>query len=170
MNRNDIKRIQKRKEIKQELDILSNKLLMMFTISLILGIVLIFLHSAFMGYGSHIPKVQGFVTFISTLGFILFLALLISSFIVNKKIKVSLRNWSIVSLVIGTGAFFVYPIDIVSSFFSLIGLPNKGGVLAVKLSNIMGTKAIKVILIGLVIYVIGMFIYYTVKGNKIKSK
>ena len=175
MNKNDIKRIQRKKEVKAELDYISNKSLTMFTVSLMCGIVLLFLYSAFQGYGSHTAKVQGFVTSMAIIGGIGFLGLMIASFITGrkeskKKIAVSLRNWGIVSLVIGIASAYIYPVDLIVDLFKVIGMENKGGALAVKVVNGMGTVAIKRLLIALVIYVVVMFVYYQIKANKIKNK
>lgn len=171
MGKNTTKDIQKKAEIKNQLEHISNKTLIIFTVSLILGIVLLFLYTAFKGVGTYIPKLQGFVTFVSVFAFISFIALLVISKMLKKKnsVRESLKNWSIVSLVISVCSFFIYPVDIVTSLFTMIGLSNKGGVIAMKLSKIMGSTAILAIIIGLIIYVIGVFIYYNIKSKKIKN-
>lgn len=171
MGKNTTKDIQKKAEIKNQLEHISNKTLIIFTVSLISGIVLLFLYTAFKGVGTYIPKLQGFVTFVSVFSFISFIALLVISKMLKKKnsVRESLKNWSIVSLVISVCSFFIYPVDIVTSLFTMIGLSNKGGVIAMKLSKIMGSTAILAIIIGLIIYVIGVFIYYNIKSKKIKN-
>ena len=171
MGKNTTKDIQKKAEIKNQLEHISNKTLIIFTVSLISGILLLFLYTAFKGVGTYIPKLQGFVTFVSVFAFISFIALLVISKMLKKKnsVRESLKNWSIVSLVISVCSFFIYPVDIVTSLFTMIGLSNKGGVIAMKLSKIMGSTAILAIIIGLIIYVIGVFIYYNIKSKKIKN-
>ncbi len=171
MGKNTKKDIQKKAEIKNQLERISNKTLVIFTVSLIFGIVLLFLYTAFKGVGTYIPKLQGFVTFVSVFTFIGFIALFVTALMLKKKngVRESLKNWSIVALVISVCSFFIYPVDIVTSLFSMIGLANKGGVIAMKLSKIMGSTAILTIIIGLIVYVIGVFIYYNIKSNKIKN-
>ena len=171
MGKNTKKDIQKKAEIKNQLEHISNKTLVIFTVSLISGIVLLFLYTAFKGVGTYIPKLQGFVTFVSVFAFISFVALFVTSEILKKKnsIRESLKNWSIVSFVISICSFFIYPVDIVTSLFSMIGLSNKGGVIAMKLSSVMGSTAILAIIAGLIVYVIAVFIYYNIKSNKIKN-
>lgn len=166
--------LQKKIEIKSELERISNKTLLIFTISLISEIILLFLYSAFQGVGSYIAKIQGFVTTIAVLGFIAFVSLLVSGLIIKNKKGASLLtkrliDWSIASLAISFAAFIIYPIDIVTSLFSLIGLANKGGVLAMKMSVIAGSKATLAVIIGVAVYVIVMFVYYGIRTKKIKN-
>lgn len=166
--------IQKKIEIKNELERISNKTVLIFTVSLVCEIVLLFLYTAFKGVGSHIPKLQSFVTVMSVIGFICFAALILSSCTLKKKqgnaiIVKKLKDWSIVSIVVSIASFFIYPVDIVTGLFTAIGFANKGGVIAMKLTKFMGPVAILAIIVGIVIYVIGMFIYYNIKSNKIKN-
>lgn len=176
MKNNNARNIQRKVEIKNELEHISNKSLVIFTVALISEIVLLFLYSAFSGIGSHLSKLQGFVTTVSIIGFIGFLAMFISAIMLNKKggkkkIIASLKNWSIVSLIISVCSFLVYPIDITTGFFKIIGLANKGGVLALWLSEKLNEqKVILALIILLAVYVVGMFIYYNIKSNKIKNK
>lgn len=170
MGKNTKKDIQKKAEIKNQLEHISNKTLVIFTVSLISGIVLLFLYTAFKGVGSYIPKLQGFVTFVSVFALISFIAMLIVSLVLKKnEVSRGLKNWSFVALAVSVCSFFIYPVDIVTGLFSMIGLSNKGGVIAMKLSNIMGSTAILAIIIGLIIYVTIVFIYYNIKSNKIKK-
>ena len=170
MGKNTKKDIQKKAEIKNQLEHISNKTLVIFTVSLISGIVLLFLYTAFKGVGSYIPKLQGFVTFVSVFALISFIAMLIVSLVLKKnEVSRGLKNWSFVALAISVCSFFIYPVDIVTGLFSMIGLSNKGGVIAMKLSKIMGSTAILAIIIGLIIYVTIVFIYYNIKSNKIKK-
>ena len=72
-------------------------------------------------------------------------------------------------MAISFAAFIIYPIDIVTSLFSLIGLANKGGVLAMKMSVIAGSKATLAVIIGVAVYVVAMFVYYGIRTKKIKN-
>ena len=85
MKNNNARNIQRKVEIKNELEHISNKSLVIFTVALISEIVLLFLYSAFSGIGSHLSKLQGFVTTVSIIGFIGFLAMFISAIMLNKK-------------------------------------------------------------------------------------
>ena len=175
MKNNNARNIQRKAEIKNELEHISNKSLVIFTVVLISEIILLFLYSAFSGVGSHLSKLQGFVTAVCFIGFIGFLAMIITSLVLDKKkgskkVIASLKNWSIVSLVISICSFFIYPIDVTTILFSMIGLANKGGVIALKLSGLDEQKVILVIIALLAVYVAGMFIYYGIKSKKIKNK
>lgn len=168
------KDFQKKFEIKNELERISNKTVLIFTVALVCEIVLLFLYTAFKGVGTHIPKLQSFVTVMSIIGLLLFVGLLLASAIVKKNsskavLAKKLKDWSIVSIVLCVASFFIYPVDIVTGIFTGIGLANKGGVIAMKLTKFMGPTAILAIIIGIIIYVIGMFIYYHIKSKKIKS-
>ena len=174
MKKNTSKSLQKKIEIKNELERISNKTLLVFTMALISEILLIFLYSAFQGVGSYIAKIQGFVTFMSVLGFVAFSGLLISGFIIrNKKgesiIAKRLVDWSIFSAAVCISSFIIYPIDIVTTVFSMIGLANKGGVIAMKLSSVMGAKSVLFVIICVAVYTAAMFIYYNIKSKKIKN-
>ena len=174
MKKNMKKNIQRKAEIKNELEHISNKSLIIFSVSLICGIILIFLYSAFQGVGSYIPKLQAFVSGVAIFALAVAFGLAVASKVVNNKkstsvLSYSFKNWSIVALVVSICSFFIYPIDIVTGIFNSIGLANKGGVIAMKLANLMGPKAILAIIIGLVIYVIAMFVYYGIKSKKIKN-
>ncbi len=174
MKKNTSKSLQKKIEIKNELERISNKTLLVFTMALISEIVLIFLYSAFQGVGSYIAKLQGFVTFMSVLGFVAFAGLLAAGLIIKSKKGASiltkrLIDWSIFSAAVCVAAFIIYPIDIVTTLFSMIGLANKGGVIAMKLSSIMGAKSILFVIIGVALYTTVMFIYYHIKTKKIKN-
>lgn len=174
MKKNTRQNIQKKAEIKNEVEHLSNKSLIIFTVALICEIVLLFLYSAFQGVGSYISKLQTFVTTVSIIGLILFAAMILISVILKKKKGASaltsgLMSWSFVALAVSVCSFVIYPIDIVTGLFTAIGLANKGGVLALKLSSIMGSKAILVIMLALIVYVIAMFVYYGIKMKKVKN-
>ncbi len=174
MKKNTSKSLQKKIEIKNELERISNKTLLIFTMALISEIVLLFLYSAFQGVGSYIAKLQGFVTFMSVLGFAAFIGLLVSGLIIKNKRGESLLtkrliDWSIFSLAVSVASFIIYPIDIVTGLFSVIGLANKGGVIAMKLSSVMGSKAVLAVIIAVAVYVVAMFIYYHIRANKVKN-
>lgn len=174
MKKNIRKNIQRKIEIKNELEHISNKSLIIFSVALVFEIILLFLYTAFKGVGSYIPKLQAFITGVSVLSLIAFVALIaIYSSLKNKKrsvnTSISFKNWSFVALAISVCSFFIYPIDIITGIFNTIGFANKGGVIAMKLAKIMGPTAILVIIVGILIYVIGMFIYFNILSNKIKN-
>lgn len=174
MKKNNSKSLQKKLEIKNELERISNKTLLIFTMALVSEIVLIFLYSAFQGVGSYVAKLQGFVTFMSVFGFVAFLGLLVSGLIIMKNKGASiltkrLIDWSIASLALSVAAFIIYPIDIVTTVFSAVGLANKGGVIAMKMSSFMGSESVLFVIIGVAVYTAVMFIYYHIITNKIKN-
>lgn len=174
MKKNMKKNIQRKIEIKNELEHISNKSLIIFSVALVFEIILLFLYTAFKGVGTYIPKLQAFITGVSVFALAAFVVLMVvyNSFKNKKRTTVkakSFKNWSFVALAISVCSFFIYPIDIITGIFNTIGFANKGGVIAMKFAKVMGPTAILAIIIGILVYVIGMFVYFNILSNKIKN-
>ena len=166
--------MQKKIEIKKEIEKLSNKSLTIFTVALFCEVILMFLASALNGSGAYRSGLDDFVSVTCGVCLGAFILMVVAYFVMkNKKVNVELTkqfmNWGYVVLAVSVGSFFISAPTISPAVFSFIGLTNLGGALAVKMVRFSGTTASDGIMVIVAIYVVAMFVYYNMKANKIKK-
>ena len=164
----------KRMEKEKELERLSNKELIIFTIGLIAEVVLLFFYSALK---STVAVKAGWVLVGFAGAFLAgFIALLVAGTMSakkggsEKKVK-SLKNWSFCSLAFSIGALLMSAGRIVEACASAFGWDISTNILRYFVSgNPLQPRQMAIYLIvAVAVYVIASMIYFAVKSNKIKK-
>ena len=163
----------KRMEKEKELERLSNKELIIFTIGLIAEVLLLFFYSALK---STVAVKAGWVLVGFSGAFLIgFIALLVAGSVAKKgnaemKAK-SLKNWSFCSLAFAIGAFLLSAGRLVEACASAFGWDISTNILRYFVSgNPLQPRQMAVyLIIAVAVYVIASMVYFAVKSNKIKK-
>ena len=153
---------QAKKEKKALIEKMSNKLLVIFSVSLVAEILLLFLYTSFMT-----------VTYLVFLA--AFIALIVTASVLKKKGKkpeaftTRMKNWSFVALACAVVCFLIMPNPTISFLFNLIGQGEAAQNIFTITNRVTGSKGIPYIMGALAIYVIVMFIVTNVKIKKIQK-
>ena len=159
---------------KKELEHISNKELIVFTVGLVAEVILMFFYSALR---STVQVNAGWVLAWSSLAFfIIFIALIVCS-IVNKnkgadeKMVKSLRNWGFCSLAFAAGALFISAGRIITSYCSAHGIDTSTSLARffVSGSYFAPSNAVVITMILVALYVIAAMIYYGILSAKVKK-
>ncbi len=164
----------KRHEKERELERLSNKELIVFTVGLIAEIALMFFYSALKSTVS--VKAAWVLVWLSGAFFIGFAALLISGIVMAKKggsekKAASLKNWSFCALAFSVCSLLISTGRIVEKVAANTGwdLSLSWGRYFVNGSYFQPRSMAVYMMVAVAIYVVAAMIYFAVKSHKIKK-
>lgn len=165
---------QAKKEKKAQIEKLSNKLLVIFSVSLAAEILLLFLYTSFKNTGT-VLYMNTFMTVTYLVFLAVFVALIVTASVLKKKEKKPetftnrMKNWSFVALACSVVSFLIMPNPTISFLFHLFGQDEAAQSVFNVTNRVTGSKGIPYIMGALVIYVIVMFIVTNVKIKKIQK-
>lgn len=165
---------QLKKEKKQQIEKLSNKLLVIFSTSLVAEIILLFLYTSFKST-STVLYMNTFMTVVTLVFLALFIALLVTAVVLRKKDKkpetftTRMKNWSFVALACSVVSFIIMPNPIIGFLFGLVGQGEAAQNVYNFTNQFTGSKGIPYIMGALAVFVIVMFIVINVKIKKIQK-
>jgi hypothetical protein len=165
---------QAKKEKKALIEKMSNKLLVIFSVSLVAEILLLFLYTSFKSTGT-VLYMNTFMTVTYLVFLAAFIALIVTASVLKKKGKkpeaftTRMKNWSFVALACAVVSFLIMPNPTISFLFNLIGQGEAAQNIFTITNRVTGSKGIPYIMGALAIYVIVMFIVTNVKIKKIQK-
>lgn len=164
MNKTTKENLKGKLERKKEIERLSDKSLLVFTMALLCEVILIFLYSAFKN--TYRPSLSRTLGWISLILFATFIILMVSGKRLDKK---TLKNWGYFSLASSLCSFVIASNVIIRDVLYLLKLEKVAEYLFGALNIISADKGALAIMIGIAIYVVCSFIYYNIKINNLKK-
>lgn len=159
---------------KKELERISNKELIIFTVGLVAEVILMFFYSALR---SSAQTTAGWVLawcalafFLIFIGFLVFSAIEKKKGATDKKVK-SLKNWGFCSLAFAAGSLFVSAGRIITSYCAKKGIDTSTNIARYFTagSYLDPKNAVVIAMILVALYVVAALIFFGIKSAKVKK-